>query len=118
MQKKRRKPPLGSAMELSSGMSDQLWVRPNSNLIQPKETDGRNITPASGKKLLELADVALGLNERERSKKVEAACCGSASPTAAPTEKQTTATSELECHGDLRSTWRSLAVSSQRVHLN
>jgi hypothetical protein len=62
MQKKRRKPPLGSAMELTSSMSDQLWVRPNSNLSRdPKEADARNITPASGKKLLELADIALGL---------------------------------------------------------
>ncbi len=69
MQKKRRKPPVGSGMELSSSMSDQLWVRPNSNLIQPKDADGRNITPASGKKLLELADVALGLTKGNAARK-------------------------------------------------
>jgi hypothetical protein len=50
-------------------MSDQLWVQPNSNLIQPKETVGRNIMPASGKKLLELADVALGLRKGNAARK-------------------------------------------------
>jgi hypothetical protein len=70
MQKKRHKPPRPSAMELASSVSDQLWVRPNSNLVQQrKEIDARNINPANAKKLLELADVALGLTKGKAAMK-------------------------------------------------
>jgi len=74
MQKKRHKPvayaPAPCVPEPASSMSDQLWVRPNSNLIQePREADARNITSASAKRLLELADVALGLKKGNAAKK-------------------------------------------------
>ena len=64
MQKKRHKRPRPGAVELHSTRPDQLWVRPTSNLVQErKEIDARNITPANAKKLLELADVALGVTK-------------------------------------------------------
>lgn len=71
MQKKIRKPladsPVDSAPNLAISMSDQLWVRPNSNLIQVRKD--ANARAASGKKLLELADVALGLKKATSAKK-------------------------------------------------
>jgi hypothetical protein len=70
MQKKSRKPPACNAMELGSSISDQLWVRPNSTLVQgPKQRHPRSMTPATGKKLLELADVALRVKKRSVAKK-------------------------------------------------
>jgi|SRR6185437_8040389 len=71
MQKKIRKPladsPVDSAPNFAASMSDQLWVRPNSNLIQVRKD--ANARAASGKKLLELADVALGLKKATSAKR-------------------------------------------------
>jgi hypothetical protein len=73
MQKKVRKPltdaRVHTAPKQGSRMCDELWVRPNSNFNHVRgDTDARN--SASGRKLLELADVALGLKERNPAKKV------------------------------------------------
>ena len=70
MQKKRRKPmpekssPSRRLQELPSTAAEQLWVRPDSNLRQGREMAGEtNISPATGQRLLKLADVALGVKE-------------------------------------------------------
>lgn len=76
MQKKRRKPMDAKPsrprvlQELPSvSAPQQLWVRPESNLRQGRGTkDGEaNISPATGERLLALADVALGL-EKSKAK--------------------------------------------------
>lgn len=70
MQKKRRKsmpeksPRHQERREVPSSDSEQLWVRPASNLRQGRETDGEsNISPATAERLLKLADIALGVNK-------------------------------------------------------
>lgn len=74
MQKKnkRRKPmperstPFPGPQELPSisSSSEQLWVRPESNLRQGREAAGeKNISPTTGERLLALADVALGVKK-------------------------------------------------------
>lgn len=79
MQKKRRKPmPEKSSRpqrlrDAPSTASEQLWVRPDSNLQQGREMAGEtNISPATGARLLELADIALGVKKPvpESTKKV------------------------------------------------
>lgn len=55
--------PAGNA-ELPSAGPEELWVRPNYNLRQESErSKGRNITPERGQRLLELADIALGVKK-------------------------------------------------------
>lgn len=71
MQKKRRKPMEGKSssfqtvQELPSPMTSQeLWVRPGSNLRQGREPAAEeNISPASAERLLALADIALGVRK-------------------------------------------------------
>jgi hypothetical protein len=76
MQKKRSKPrtetPVLSAAapELPSEECEELWVRPNYNLRQQRQKPSEgNITPESGQRLLELADIALGLKKPAAAKK-------------------------------------------------
>jgi hypothetical protein len=72
MQKKRRKPieekpsrPRVLQESPSVSSPQQLWVRPESNLRQGRRrTDGEtNISPATGERLLALADIALGVKK-------------------------------------------------------
>ncbi|HJT54104.1 MAG TPA: hypothetical protein VJ848_09665 [Candidatus Angelobacter sp.] len=76
MQKKRSKPLAGTPMlpagnaELPSAGPEELWVRPNYNLRQPGErSSGGNISPERGQRLLELADIALGVKKPAGGKK-------------------------------------------------
>lgn len=70
MQKKRPKPlveiPVSSAATPEEPAQDgeELWVRPNYTLRQePRQPSDGNVTPESGQRLLELADIALGLKK-------------------------------------------------------
>ncbi|HEU5413986.1 MAG TPA: hypothetical protein VFW31_09525 [Candidatus Angelobacter sp.] len=70
MQKKRPKPlaeiPASSAATPEEPAQDgeELWVRPNYTLRQePRQASDGNVTPESGQRLLELADIALGLKK-------------------------------------------------------
>ena len=62
MAKRTRKP---KARALASDLSKQMWINPHSNLRGPDGDRGwnnqGNISPGSGARFLELADVALGL---------------------------------------------------------
>jgi hypothetical protein len=62
---------------LSTTLQKELWVRPNSNLRQQARRGDANITPMSGQRFLELADVALGMKKiappRKKPKSVPAA---------------------------------------------
>lgn len=50
--------------ELPPEGGEELWVRPNYNLHQQRQKPNvGNITPESGQRLLELADIALGLKK-------------------------------------------------------
>lgn len=49
-------------------VSKDLWISPRSNLKGPNENQG-NITPSSGSRFLELADIALGLKKAAPRKK-------------------------------------------------
>jgi len=61
--------PAGNA-ELPSAGPEELWVRPNYNLRQPGErSSGGNISPERGQRLLELADIALGVKKPAAGKK-------------------------------------------------
>ncbi|HKT52078.1 MAG TPA: hypothetical protein VJV96_17380 [Candidatus Angelobacter sp.] len=70
MQKKRPKPLVETPVlpaalpEVAEAVAEELWVRPNYNLRQERrrQSDG-NVTPESGQRLLELADIALGLKK-------------------------------------------------------
>jgi len=56
--------------EMPAVVSEQLWVRPSSNLRQqPRHQEEGNITPSSAQRFLELADVALGLKKPTPNKK-------------------------------------------------
>jgi len=56
--------------ELPDIVSEQLWVRPSSNLRQhSRQAEEENITPASAQRFLELADIALGLKKTASNKK-------------------------------------------------
>ena len=77
MQRKRTKAkadgsavPSGTA-EPSSGLSRQLWVRPNMNLRPERQAtgEGNPLTSANAQKFLKLADAALGLEESATLKK-------------------------------------------------
>jgi hypothetical protein len=61
----------------SATLQKELWVRPNSNLRQQARRGDANITPTSGQRFLELADVALGMKKtappRKKPKSVPAA---------------------------------------------
>lgn len=70
-------------------LSKDLWINPRSNIKGPngnRAWDYRgNITPSSGTRFLELADIALGLKRSAPRKKV-AAAAASAHGTGAKTE--------------------------------
>lgn len=56
--------------ELPPEAAEELWVRPNYNLRQQRQkTSDGNITPESGQRLLELADIALGLKKSAPAKR-------------------------------------------------
>ena len=64
-----------------------LWINPKSNIIRGSEGNrawdkAGNITPSSGARFLELADIALGL-KKPIAKKKKAAAAGSGSHDAA-----------------------------------
>lgn len=72
MQKKRPKPTPERSSQLQfppepqepSASSEQLWVRPESNLRQGRGTAAEeNISPATAERLLKLADIALGVKK-------------------------------------------------------
>lgn len=76
MQKKRSKPLAkvhlvsAAGAELPPERAEELWVRPNYNLHQQRqEASEGNITPESGQRLLELADIALGLKKPSAAKR-------------------------------------------------
>lgn len=76
MQKKRSKPRAefqvvsAARPELPPEGADELWVRPNYTLRQQRQKPSEgNITPESGQRLLELADIALGLKKPSAAKK-------------------------------------------------
>jgi hypothetical protein len=79
MQKKRAKkleemsalPAAGQ--EGAQAVDEELWVRPNYNLRQERrQPNDRNVTPESGQRLLELADIALGLKKPASQRKSKA----------------------------------------------
>lgn len=79
MQKKRSKPieekpsrPRVLQESPSVSSPQQLWVRPESNLRQGRRaTGGTNISPATGERLLALADIALGVKKSAAKSKGE-----------------------------------------------
>ena len=70
-----------------NGLEKDLWINPRSNLRGPEGSrawdNGGNITPSSGSRFLELADIALGIKKPTAKKKKAAA----ANATQATTEK-------------------------------
>lgn len=65
-------------------LDDELWINPRSNIRGPDGNrawdDVGNITPASGARFLELADIALGLKKpAPKKKKAAATSAGSVS---------------------------------------
>jgi hypothetical protein len=81
MQKKRPKPPAGESVLPAHELPnpEELWVRPNYNLRQESHRKNQgNITPESGQRLLELADVALGLKKPSPAKRKSKALSGEA----------------------------------------
>jgi hypothetical protein len=56
--------------ELPPSGAEELWVRPNYNLRQENQRPSEgNITPERGQRLLELADIALGLKKPASAKR-------------------------------------------------
>jgi hypothetical protein len=81
MQKKRPKPLADESVLPADRLPhpEDLWVRPNYNLRQESQrTNEANITPESGQRLLELADVALGLKKPGPTKRKSKALSGEA----------------------------------------
>jgi hypothetical protein len=76
VQKKRSKPLAevhvvsSAGPELPPEGTEELWVRPNYTLRQQRQKPSQgNITPESGQRLLELADIALGLKKPSAAKR-------------------------------------------------
>jgi hypothetical protein len=63
--------------QLQSDFSKELWINPRSNLKGPdgyRAWDNQgNISPSSGSRFLELADIALGLKKPDTKRKRAAA---------------------------------------------
>jgi len=65
---------------LKSALAKELWINPRSNIKGPEgnrawDNEG-NISPASGARFLELADIALGLRKPLPKKRKAAAGAG------------------------------------------
>lgn len=68
--------------ERQEGLAQDLWINPRSNLKGPDGNrawnNAGNISPQSGARFLELADIALGIKKPvPRHKKAAAAAAGS-----------------------------------------
>jgi len=56
----------------------QLWVNPRSNLKSENRWGERNLSPGTGERFLELADIALGLRKPHHPKKAVPSVTGAA----------------------------------------
>ena len=77
-----------------AGSEKDLWINPKSNLRGPDGNHawnaGGNITPSSGTRFLELADIALGLKKPLQKKKKTAAFGAGLHPSVEKTEPYST----------------------------
>ena len=76
-----------------NGLEKDLWINPRSNLRGPDGSrawdNSGNITPSSGSRFLELADIALG-TKKPSAKKKKAGAANAAQPTTEKTEPYST----------------------------
>jgi hypothetical protein len=86
----RKMPSNDLSNDLSDDLSKDLWINPRSNLRGPEGSrawnNQGNISPTSGARFLELADVALGLKKPAPKKKKAAAASGGTHETEKKTE--------------------------------